>query len=263
MMHLTSVLLWSVMLWSGHAFAPGELGENRAQAAAELNSQQGDAMSIFAASLTKYYVGIARRGPNWVATESNALDEIAKANRVYLADLVASKKLVGAGRVLEGEDWGWLLFFKGDSLAQVQTLTAAAPAVSAGRFSPQFRKIWGTKGVGSNIPTGLKPSTIGTAAKSTHYLAVLSKGDKWSAEESESTRKLLGKHIENILKLQQAGSLKFYGTFDDRDDPRGFAVLQAKSLKDAQSLLKNDPLVKASWATVKFFTFEVAEGVLP
>jgi len=135
--------------------------------------------------------------------------------------------------------------------------------VTAGRFSPEFRKLWSTKGVGTNIPAGLKPSEIGSAAKATYYLAVFSKGNKWSAEESESTRKMLSKHVENVLKLQKAGSLKFYGAFDDRDDPRGFAVLQAKSLKEAQSLLKSETLVKKSWFTLKFYTFEVAEGVLP
>jgi uncharacterized protein YciI len=262
MILLANTLWLCVMIWAGTPVGTIDPGENRTHASAQPNTQQ-DAMSVMAASLTKYYVGVARRGPNWTAAAINELDDVTKANRVYLADLVAAQKLVGAGRVLEGEDWAWLLFFKGDSLAQVKTLTEAAPAVSAGRFSTEFRKLWGTKGVGSQIPAALKPGDIGTGIKTTQYLAVFSKGDKWSAEESESTRKLLGKHIENVVKLHKTGKLKFYGTFDDRDEPRGFAVVTAKSLKEAQSVFKNDPAVKASWLRPNYYTFEVAEGVLP
>ena len=155
MIHLTSALLLSFMLWAGQPAVTEESGENGRPASAELSAPQDGGMAAFAASLSKYYVGVGRRGPNWSDATKNDMDDVTKANRVYLADLVSAKKLVGAGRVLDGEDWGWLLFFKGDSLAQVKTLTTAAPAVSAGRFSPEFRRLWGTKGMGGQLPTNV------------------------------------------------------------------------------------------------------------
>jgi len=130
MIHLASTLLLSALIGAGHPLVTGGPGENHNYASAELllnNSQQESAMAVFAASLTQYYVGVARPGPNWTAAASKDLDDITKANRVYLADLVAAKKLVGAGRVLDGEDWAWLLFFKGDSLAQAKTLPRPLP----------------------------------------------------------------------------------------------------------------------------------------
>src|SRR5262245_203402 len=108
MILLISALWLSMMMWAGHPVDTGELDKSRADASVKLNAPQ-DAMAVFAASLTKYYVGVARRGPNWTAAATDDLDEVTKANRVYLADLVAAKKLVGAGRVLEGEGWAWLL----------------------------------------------------------------------------------------------------------------------------------------------------------
>jgi uncharacterized protein YciI len=91
----------------------------------------------------------------------------------------------------------------------------------------------------------------------------MSKGGKWSAEENASTKKQIEDHISNILKLQKSGSLKFYGAFDDQGDIRGFGVLQAPSLKEAETIFKDDPAVKSDWLKPAYYTFEVAEGVLP
>ena len=90
-----------------------------------------------------------------------------------------------------------------------------------------------------------KVEAMVSGPKTAHFIAILKKGSKWSAEENESTRKLLQDHISNVWKLHQDGALKFYGAFDDAGDIRGFAILQAKSLGAAKELLKNDPAVKA------------------
>ena len=221
--------------------------------------QDQSAVNLFAASLTKYYVGFARRGSNWTAE----MDEVTKKNRAYLAEQVTAQKLVGAGQVMDGEDLRWILFFKGESMDEAKAIVEAAPAIQANRFTGEIRQMWGTRGVGAKLAEAAKAGKMPSGPKATHYLAVFKKGPKWSAEESESTRKMLQDQITNMWKLHEQGSLKFYGVFDDAGDIRGFVVLQAKSLKDAQKLLKKDPAIKAGWSTTEYYTFEVAEGVLP
>jgi uncharacterized protein YciI len=191
------------------------------------------------------------------------VDDVTKQNRAYLRELVEANKLVGVGQVTDGKDLRWIFFFKGDSLNEAKAIIAAAPAVKAERFTGEVRQAWGTRGMGSKIAAADKAKAMASGPKTTHFLVAFKKGSKWSAEESESTRKLLQNHIANVVKLHKDGALKFYGGFDDRGDIRGFGVVQAKSMQAAKDLIKDDPTVKANWFTPEYYTFEVAEGVLP
>lgn len=260
MIQLNGVLL-SVLLMTGSLITGGLIPYHPNDSSVPVVSRQQDqsAANLFAASLTKYYVGFAHSGPQWTAE----MDDVSKQNQAYLGGMVNAKKLVGAGQVTDSKDLRWILFFKGDSLNEAKAIIAAAPAVKAGRFTGEVRQTWGTRGIGSGVADAGKVEAMVSGPKTAHFIALLKKGSKWSAEENESTRKLLQDHISNIWKLHQDGALKFYGAFDDAGDVRGFAVLQAKSLAAAKELLKNDPTVKANWTKPEYYTFEVAEGVLP
>lgn len=221
--------------------------------------QDQSAVYAFFGTLTKYQVGLASSGPKYTAE----MDDVAKQNRTYFSDLVKAKKLVGAGQVTGSEELRWILFFQSDSLNEAQAIIAAAPAVKAGRFTGEVRQTWGTKGVGSKMAEGGKMEAMVSGPKAAYFLAVFKKGSKWSPEENEKTRKLIQNHISYVWKLHENGSLKFYGAFEGPGDIRSFAVLQAKSLDAAKEMLKDDPAAKANWATPEYYTFEVAEGVLP
>jgi uncharacterized protein YciI len=227
----------------------------------EISSEPQDqsALSTFAASLTKYYVGFVHSGPKWTAE----VDEVTKQNRAYLKGLVDAKKLVGAGQVTDGKDLRWILFFKGDSLMGAKKEVADAPAVKAGRVTGEVRQMWGTRGVGARMEGADKMEAMGKGPKITTYLVVLKKGPKWSGAQNDTTRTMLQSHISHAIKLHQDGALKFYGAFDDKGDIRGFGVLHAESVKAAKKLMEDDPALKADWFVAEYYTFEVAEGLLP
>jgi len=263
MIQLAGMLL-SAFLMLGNPPA-GENTENvhglAAAGSARTPQQDQSAVNIFAASLTRYYVGVVNNGPQW----TEQVDEVTKQNRAYLADLVTAGKLVGAGQVTDSKEVRWVLFFKGESVDEAKTIIDEAPAVKAGRFVGAVRPAWGTKGMGSKLQGEgkAKAKAMASGATMTHYAVVFKKGSKWSAEESESTRNMLQKQIANIVKMHQSGTLKFYAAFDDQGEVRGFGVLQASSMEAAKKLMKSDPAVKAKYFTPEFYTFEVAEGVLP
>ena len=260
MKHLNDVLS-SLLVITGTFCAGAVLSScgNGSAERPESQSQNQAAVNVFAASLTQYYIGVINSGPQW----TEEVDDITKQNRAYLSDLVNAGKLVGVGQVTDSKDVRWVFFFKGESMEEAQGIVAQAPAVKAGRYTGRVRQAWGTKGMGSNLAAEGKAQAMASGPQATHYLAVFKKGEKWSAEEDESTRMLLQNHIANIVKLHQDGELKFYGAFDDQGEVRGFAVFQANSLKTAQVLLNDDPAVTADWINPEYYTFEVAEGVLP
>jgi uncharacterized protein YciI len=203
MMQLHGVLL-SVLVMIGGLITGGPVPNHPNDSSTPGVSQQQDqaAANLFAASLTKYYVGFAHSGPKWTAE----MDDVAKQNRAYLGELVTAQKLVGAGQVTDSKDLRWILFFKSDSLNEAKAIIAAAPAVKAGRFTGEVRQTWGTKGIGAGMAEAGKTEAMTSGPKVTHFLALLKKGSKWSAEENESTRKLLQDHIASVWKLHQDGA---------------------------------------------------------
>jgi len=254
---LLSLLVIASILFAGEGLSKDE--ENVYYALAMNTPQEQSAVSVYAMSLTNYYVGFAYRGPNWTAE----VDDISQKTRQYFAEQVTAGKLVGAGRVMDGKDLHWILFFKSDALDAAKMIVASAPAVQAGRFTGEVRQIWGTKGIGDKLTKDATVEGLSSTTKSTYYLVVMTKGSKWNAEENASNKKLIEDHISNVLKLQKAGTVKFHGVFEDQGDIRGFGILQAASLKEAETIFKDDPAVKADWIKPTYYTFEVAEGVLP
>ena len=259
MIQLASVLLNLVVI-AGHLFA-GKLAHDDPGTAPEIRNgpQDQSTLSSFAASLTKYYVGFVRSGPNWTAE----VDDITTQNRSYIKNLVDANKLVGAGQVTAGNNLRWILFFKGDSLGEAKSEIAEAPAVKAGRVTGEVRQMWGTRGIGSKMEGEDKMEAMGKGPKLRTYLVVLKKGTTWNPAQNDTTRMILQDHVSFAMKLHQDGALRFYGAFDDRGEVRGFGILQTETLKAAKDLMKDDPAIKANWFTPIYYTFDVAEGVLP
>jgi uncharacterized protein YciI len=253
MIRLIYVLV-SVLVITGNLFMSG-LGA----AEPPLNKPQDKSVFSFFETLTQYQVGLAYGGPNWTAE----MDEISRKNRVYITELVQAGKLVGAGRIADNKELCWILFFQTNALEEAQEIIAGAPAVKADRFTAEVRQTWGTKGVGSEMAEDVKVQAMTRGSKATYFLALFKKGSKWSPEENDDTRKLVQNHITYCWKLHEAGSLRFYGAFEGPGDIRSFAVLKTKSLEAAKELLKDDPALKVNWVKQEYYSFEVAEGVLP
>src|SRR5262245_56593816 len=101
MIQLTSVLL-SVLAMTGNFLTGGLVLDHPKGSVAPVVSQPQDqsAASVFAASLTRYYIGFAQSGPKWTAE----VDDVTKQIRAYISELVKANKLVGAGQVTDGKD---------------------------------------------------------------------------------------------------------------------------------------------------------------
>ena len=78
----------------------------------------------------------------------------------------------------------------------------------------------------------------------TYYLGLLYKGPVRTQSADESA-KIQSAHLQHLESLYKQGILLIAGPMGDDGDLRGIVVLKVKSLEDAQTLVNNDPAVKA------------------
>jgi hypothetical protein len=213
---------------------------------------------VLFATLTKYHVGILRTGPKWSGTSEKEIRDRVKKNRSQLADLVKSGKLVGAAEITDKSDWKVLVFFKTDSEKEARELLEKTKAVKEGLLKAEVYTVWGTRGLGAGLKTEMKERS-----KSTYYLSILSKGKAWKEKPDEDQGHLVDVHASNVLKLRDAGVLKFYGVVDGSGAIRNLSIVSAESAEDVKTKLAAGPLLQKEWFIGDVLTCKIAEGILP
>jgi uncharacterized protein len=78
----------------------------------------------------------------------------------------------------------------------------------------------------------------------TYYLGLLYKGPVRTQSADESA-KIQAAHLQHLESMYKQGILLIAGPMGDDGDLRGIVVLKVKSLEEAQTLVHEDPAVKA------------------
>jgi len=92
------------------------------------------------------------------------------------------------------------------------------------------------------------PPPDATPLMATYYVALLRRGQGWTATITPEIQATLDGHMANIRRLAAEGKLLLAGPFLDQAGPgtlAGLFVLQAGSLVEAQQLAASDPAVRA------------------
>jgi uncharacterized protein YciI len=97
----------------------------------------------------------------------------------------------------------------------------------------------------------------------TYYFGVLTKGPKWSAEESSERTKIQEGHMAHLTAMWKANKLVLAGPLGDDGDWRGVLIYRTKTLEEAQKLASDDPAVKAGRLVVTMHPWMVQRGILP
>ena len=95
----------------------------------------------------------------------------------------------------------------------------------------------------------------------TYYVGLLSRGPKWTPEETPEVRKLMEGHMANIQKMAAAGKLVIAGPFTDNGDLRGLYVFRAASMEEAKSLVESDPAVQAGRLRFELHPWYAAKNI--
>ena len=100
-----------------------------------------------------------------------------------------------------------------------------------------------------------------------YYIFLLKKGPAWSPAETPDVDALQEAHLANLRQLAEIGKLVLNGplldSFVTSGEIRGIGVLKAGSLKEAQDLLRTDPMVKVGRLVFELHTWMVNKNILP
>ena len=169
-----------------------------------------------------------------------------------------SGKLVGLAEVTEQSEWKIVVFFKTESETEAREILDGTKAVKEGLLTSEVHTVWGTRGLGA----GLKEETE-ERSKAVYYLSILSKGKAWKEKPDEDQGSLVDVHASNVLKLKDAGVLKFYGAVDGGGAIRNISIASAQSAEEVKTKLAAGPLIQKGWFVATVLTCEIAEGTLP
>src|SRR5262249_47255229 len=77
-----------------------------------------------------------------------------------------------------------------------------------------------------------------------YQFGLLTRGPKWTAENTPEIQKIQEGHMANIAKMAQAGKLFAAGPMLDNGDLRGIFVFNTESAEEAKAWAETDPAVK-------------------
>jgi len=90
----------------------------------------------------------------------------------------------------------------------------------------------------------------------TYYMGFLTRGPKWTPEQTDATQALQEAHLANIRRLAAAGKLLIAGPFMyDENEPdqslRGIFIFDTETRAEAEALARTDPAVKAGRLSIR------------
>lgn len=92
-----------------------------------------------------------------------------------------------------------------------------------------------------------------------YYMVFLTKGPERSGDSTE-VAKLQEEHLDHLNRMYEEGYTSLTGPMGDDGDLRGIVVFNTPSLKEADSLARLDPMVKAGHLKVEVHPWWVAKG---
>jgi uncharacterized protein YciI len=168
--------------------------------------------------------------------------------------LLESGKAIIAGPLGDNGEIAGIFVFRAKSAEEARAWAESDPAVKAGFFSAEMHPWW-------SEDVMKKPSS--PFKLTTAYLALLTRGAKWTPEKTPATEELQKAHMANIIRLAEMKKLVVAGPFGDNGQLRGIFVFKVASIDEARALTETDPAVRAGRLAIDIHPWLVPEGVLP
>jgi uncharacterized protein YciI len=172
----------------------------------------------------------------------------------YIHSLLQSGQAIIAGRIKDDPELRGVLIFNTKSADEAQSWISADPAVKAGHFAVELHPWW-------SEPVMKKTTT--PEKMETAYLALLVRGDKWTADKTPQTEAIQKAHLANIGKLAEMKKLVVAGPCGDDTALRGIFVFRVDSIDEARALANTDPAVQAGRLALQIHPWLVPVGILP
>jgi len=202
--------------------------------------------------LIEFHMALLKHGPKYSA--AGMTKELQAAHIANVMSLLESGKAVIAGPIGDDGDIAGIFIFRAKSAEEARDWAENDPAVKAGFLTAEMHPWWAEDVM-------KKPSL--PVKLTTAYLALLTRGVKWTPEKTPATAELQKAHLANIHRLAEMKKLVVAGPFGDDGVLRGIFVFKVASLDEARALTETDPMVQAGRLAVDLHPWLVPEGVLP
>jgi uncharacterized protein YciI len=202
--------------------------------------------------LIEFHMALLKRGPKYSA--SGMPKNLQSEHVANVMSLLESGKAVIAGPLGDDGDIAGIYVLRAKSKEEAREWADNDPAVKAGFFVAEMHPWW-------SEDVMKKPSA--PVKLTTAYLALLTRGAKWTPEKTPATEELQKAHLANINRLAEMKKLVVAGPFGDNGQLRGIFVFKVASIDEARALAETDPAVKAGRLAMDIHPWLVPEGVLP
>jgi len=202
--------------------------------------------------LIEFQMALLKRGPNFNA--SGMPKDLRSAHIANVMSLLESGKAVIAGPLADDGDIAGIFILRAKSAEEARAWADADPAVKAGFFITEMHPWW-SEDVMKKASSPVKLTTA--------YLALLTRGAKWTPEKTPATEELQKAHMANIIRLAGMKKLVVAGPFGDNGQLRGIFVFKVASIDEARTLTETDPAVQAGRLAIDLHPWMVPEGILP
>lgn len=202
--------------------------------------------------LIEFHMALLKHGPKYNAV--GMPKQLQSEHVANVISLLESGKAVIAGPLGDNGDIAGIFVFRAKSAEEARAWAENDPAVKAGFFAAEMHPWW-------SEDVMKKPSS--PIKLTTAYLALLTRGVKWTPEKTPATEQLQKDHIANIVRLAELKKLVVAGPFGDNGQLRGIFVFKVASIDEARALTETDPAVQAGRLAIDLHPWLVPEGVLP
>ena len=204
--------------------------------------------------LMQFQMALMKRGPKWSPAASREWAELRPRHFAHLWSMLEANKLVIAGAIHDNSELVEVYVFRTKSAEEATAWLNQDPAVAAGFMIPELHPWWSED---------VMKKTAAPNKFTTAYLAVLTRGDKWTPEKTPATEEIQKGHLANIQRLAEMKKLVVAGPFGDDGKLRGIFVFKVASIDEARELAATDPAVKSGRLALEIHPWVVPEGILP
>src|SRR5690348_14449626 len=204
--------------------------------------------------LIEFHMALLKHGPKWTGTQTPETKSLHEAHVKYVLAALDSGKAVIAGPFTDGGEIDGVYVFRASTAAEAKAWAEGDPAVAAGLHVVEMHPWW-------------SEDIFGKAAKPLKlvqmYFTFLTRGEKWTAEQTPATEEIQKGHMANINRLAEMKKLIAAGPFGDDGRLRGIFVFRVASMDEAKALTASDPAVQAGRLAMEIHPWMVPDGVLP
>lgn len=204
--------------------------------------------------LIEFHMALLKHGPKWTAAETPETKRMHEAHVNYVLAALDSGKAVLAGPFTDGGEIDGVYVFRASSAAEAKAWAEGDPSVASGFRVAEMHPWWSE----DIFRKPAKPMKLVQM-----YFAFLTRGEKWTPEQTPATEEIQKGHMANINRLAEMKKLIAAGPFGDDGRLRGIFVFRVGSLDEAKALTASDPAVQAGRLAMEIHPWMVPEGVLP